>query len=54
MSNPAREEVMKAGEVGVNDFPASPFPPALFEEKRDKLMGKKLRKQPPGTAVSFK
>ncbi len=54
MSNPTREEVMEAGEAGVDDFLASPFPSALFEEKLDKLMGRKPRKNSRGTAVVFK
>lgn len=54
MSNPTREEVLEASEAGVNDFLASPFPPALFEEKLDKLMGREPKKEPHYTPFVFK
>jgi len=40
MSNPTKEEVMEAVQAGVNDFIASPFSPATFEEKLDKMAGR--------------
>ena len=40
MSNPTKEEVIVAIQAGVNDFIASPFAPAMFEEKLDKLAGR--------------
>ena len=40
MSNPTKEEVMDAVQAGINDFIASPCPPAMFEEKLDKLAGR--------------
>ena len=46
MSNPTREAVMEAVQAGVNDFLAAPFPPALFEDKLDRLMGREPRIRP--------
>lgn len=51
MSDPMKEEVMEAVQAGVNDFLASPFAPAVFKEKLDKLLSEPLPSRPIFTTV---
>ena len=40
LPNPTREEIVKAAQLGVNDFLASPFTQQVFENKLSALSGK--------------